>query len=675
MQSGGYMGKMLYVDLTTGTIREEALDQNIARKYIGSFGMGARLAYDLIKPGIDPLSPENFIIVTAGPLLGTSCPSSTRFDAWTKFPLHNSIGYASGAQSFGRGLKYAGYDGLIISGRADKPVYLKVTDDGAEICDAGGLWGKGVCDATDEIWRRHGTDYGIISIGQAGENQVKLSLAIVDKSSSLGRHGLGAVMGSKNLKLIAAGGNAKVRVHDWRRFNKMVNQLLTDFKSWPDRSIWYEVGHLVHVFPAIAGFGLMYGYQREICDPDSAVTRFSPELYIKKIRKSRIGCPSCALSCKYFDEVKEGEYKGTVNFASQPDYFVGGYLGFRGFEEVVHYDNIAQNYGIDKPGFAAHAAFLIDLHDKGIISRDDLEGLELDNEKSFTDMLHKVAYKQGLGAVIADGLPGILKRFGKECEKYSNCTKGSEPFIDIRPMGLIPHAVGAAVTPHPFGGLKDGLLSPTTYYGAGEPVTPELFRQYGEWIAIPKRAMDRILDTPMKVNCARFTRHSEDAIVAYDNLGICCIYPINQYFGMERLAELYSAATGIETDEYELKAAGERGWTVLKALSVREGRSRKDDKYPRKWTEPLKFKGGEIRLRDIFGIKEITEDDLEKTLDDYYDEREWDIKTGIPTREKLEEIGLKDIADDLAKQGILPERRPKGWRIGHWGPGVKQQVK
>jgi aldehyde:ferredoxin oxidoreductase len=152
---------------------------------------------------------------------------------------------------------------------------------------------------------------------------------------------------------------------------------------------------------------------------------------------------------------------------------------------------------------------------------------------------------------------------------------------------------------------------------------------------------------------------------------VCLIYSVNQYFGLERLAELYSAATGIETDAYEIKKASERGWNIFKALNVREGLSRKDDKYPRKWMEPLKFKGGEIRMKDIYGIKEITEDDLEKALDDYYDEREWDVKTGKPNREILEELGLRDIADDLSQRGLIPPRRPKGWHRGHWGPGVK----
>ena len=208
------MGKMLYVDLTTGDVREEELDPNMARRYIGAFGIGARLAYDLIKPGIDPLSPENYIIVGAGPFVGTSCPSASRCTAWTKFPLSNTIGPAGGSMTFGSGLKYAGYDELIITGRADKPVYLKVSDEGAEICDAGDLWGKDTYAATDELWKRHGTDHGVICIGQAGENLVNISLATVDKSATLGRHGFPVVMGSKNLKAIVAGGRGKVRVAD-----------------------------------------------------------------------------------------------------------------------------------------------------------------------------------------------------------------------------------------------------------------------------------------------------------------------------------------------------------------------------------------------------------------------------------------------------------------------------
>ena len=276
-----------------------------------------------------------------------------------------------------------------------------------------------------------------------------------------------------------------------------------------------------------------------------------------------------------------------------------------------------------------------------------------------------------MGDALADGLTGIVARFGKECEKYSNCVKGAEPFFDARSYALNTSTIEAAVEPHPLGSLKGGMLNPGKFVAGGGG--PEIFRKYGEWIAIPTRALDRIFDTPLKVNVARFLRHSEDFFTTFEDLGVCARFHIHQFFGMERMAELYSAVTGVEKDAYELKRTSDRSWNVLKALNVREGLSRKDDKFPPKWLEPLKCGDEEFQMKDLLGTKVLTSEDLEKALDDFYDERGWDIETGIPTREKLEELGLMDIADDLAQRGILPIRRPKGWHLEHWGTSSNQE--
>jgi aldehyde:ferredoxin oxidoreductase len=655
MHSGGYMGKMLYVDLTTGNIREEDLDQNIARRYIGVFGISARLAYDLIKPGIDPLSPENFIIIGAGPLVGTSCPSASKCDAWTKYPLTNTIGPGSGGVGFGSGLKHAGYDELIITGRADRPVYLRVSDEGVEICDAGDLWGKDNFEATDEIWKRYGTDYSVVSIGQAGENLAKISLAIVDKSGTLGRHGLGAVIGSKNLKLIVVGGKSKIRISDRARFIELTDQIMTDVMNWPILDEVVNVGLAEYDFEAVFR-GQVKGYYNEAPDdPVAARERFGPEVYLQRVLKARLGCHSCPIACRDVDQVRQGEYKGLITFQPHPAHCEGIRLDLQNFEEATNFTHVSQIYGIDRMSFMAGAQFLIDLHKRGIITKDDLEGLEIGNEKSLTKLLEKVAFRQGVGNALADGIQGVVNRFGKECEKYAHCIKGAEPWRDARTDSLHSAMLGAVVSPHVFGASKSGGLRPGGAVVGGE--APEVFRKYGEWIAIPTKALDRILDTPFKVNVARFLRHSEDVFTTYENLGLCI--HIQPFFGMERLAGLYSAATGIEMDAYELKRSAERAWNLLKALNVREGFSRKDDKFPPKWLEPMKRGDEEVRMKDFLGIKVLTAEDLEKMLDDYYDERGWDIETGIPTREKLEELGLEDTADDLAERGILPARRPK----------------
>jgi aldehyde:ferredoxin oxidoreductase len=650
MPAGGYMGKMLYVDLTTGDVREEDLAVDITSRYIGAFGISARLAYDLIAPGIDPLSPQNYIIVGAGLLAGTPCPSAPKCNAWTKFPLTNTIGPGSSSIGLASRLKHAGYDELIISGRADRPVYLKVADDSVEICDAADLWGKDNFEATDEMWRRYGTDYSIVSISQAGENLVKISPAIVDKSGTLGRHGFSAVMGSKNLKLIAIGGKKKVPVADPARFMELVDQIMTDIMGWPMRDEVVRRGLAEFDFDAVFR-GQLLGYYDEA--PDDLATareKFGTEAYLQRVLKARLGCPSCPIACRDVDQVIQGEYQGLITFQPHPAHCEGIRLVLQNFEEATHFVHVSQIHGIDRMSFMAGAQFLVDLHRRGIIPEDDLEGLEIGNEKSLSHLLEKVAFRQGVGDALADGIQGVVKRFGRECEKYAYHIKGGEQWRDARTDSLHSAMLGAVVSPHVFGTAKSGGVGPGRAVASEE--APEIFRRYGELTAIPPKAMERILDTPFKVNVARFLRHTEDVFAIYEDLGLCLHVP--PFFGMERLAGLYSAATGIEMGTGELRRAGERAWNLLKALNAREGFSRKDDRFPPKWLEPMKRGDGEIRMKDFLGIKVLTADDLEKLLDDYYDERGWDIQTGLPTGEKLVELGLEDIADDLARQGILP---------------------
>jgi len=210
---------MLYVDLTSRKIREEELDLSLARKFIGDWGIGARLAYDLIKPGVDPLGPENVIIIGAGALAGTMTPSATRVTATTKFPLNGAVGVAGGC-SFAPMLKWAGYDHIIIRGAADKPVYLQIFDDDVRLVNASHLWGKDIFEATESLRSELGSDISVISIGQAGENLAHTSLALIDNIANLGRGGLAAVMGSKKLKAIVTRGTKGIKIADVDRLHR-----------------------------------------------------------------------------------------------------------------------------------------------------------------------------------------------------------------------------------------------------------------------------------------------------------------------------------------------------------------------------------------------------------------------------------------------------------------------
>ncbi len=211
----GYAGSILHVDLTSNETKKEPLNSNIAEKFIGGFGLNAKLLYDSIEPGIDPLSPENAIVLGAGPLVGTIAPGATRIYAASKLPINNAMGWCgAGGMSFGIMLKNAGYDHIVIKGQAENPVYLKIFDDNVELCDASELWGMGTGETTDKLWNEFGRPLGVTSIGQGGEKLSRISMSFVDRASSLGRGGLGAVMGSKNLKAIITKGTKGISVSD-----------------------------------------------------------------------------------------------------------------------------------------------------------------------------------------------------------------------------------------------------------------------------------------------------------------------------------------------------------------------------------------------------------------------------------------------------------------------------
>jgi aldehyde:ferredoxin oxidoreductase len=644
----GYMGKILHVNLTTGEIKTQDLDLKMARDYIGDWGIGAHLAYDLIKPHIDPLSEENYIIIGAGPLCGTICPSSARVHLWTKFPVTNTIGPAGGPLGFGSRMKYAGYDELVITGRAQKPVYLKITDESVELIDAAGLWGKDTYEATDALWQKHGVDHGVICIGPAGENLVKISLALIDKSGTVGRHGLGAVMGFKRLKAIVVGGSKIVKIYDEAAFNELTDRIINEMMDWPELDEYVHIGHMEYDFEALARLTTRK-YYSEITDIDAVRDTLGPDYYLRNVKKARLGCPSCPIACRAIEEVREGEHKGTVTCQAHTVHFLAEHLDVHSLEDITTYAHYCNLYGVDYLSLTTSAEFVLDLHKRGIISKQDLEGLKTGYGEGFIQLVKKVAFRQGIGDALADSLRGIVNRFGHECEEHGYYIKGADPYFDPRTTGLGVMQLALVLGPHMFGNSKQGMLNPGKF---NPDAGLDEFRKYGEWIAVPPKNLDRIFDTPLKFNVARFLRHSEELYTAFCSLGICMRYHIHQFFGMDRLAQYYTAATGIKIDAAELKKAAERAWNVLKAINVREGFSRKDDRFPKKWLEPIMRGEEKVYMQDIFKTRILTKADLVQMQDDYYDEREWEIERGIPTKAKLVELGLGNIVQDLERQGI-----------------------
>ena len=610
----GYSGNVLFVDLTTGKIETEPLDEELIRDFIGGLGINLKLAYDLIKPGTDPLSPENPIVIGTGPLTGTVVPASSRMYITTKMPISGAIGWAGGAMSFGCMLKNAGYDHVIVTGKAKNPVYLNINDDTVSIEDASHLWGSDTNQTTEGLWKTH-KNSGIISIGQAGENLVKFAIALVDRISTVGRGGFGAVMGSKNLKAIVSSGTKGVKVSDKKRLMESYGQLFERIKKYPLREDWVKFG-LIRSIPVVP-----------------------KDLYLNKLKKGRIACPSCPIADKDVIEICEGEFSGLVSYsASVVNAYQLGVIGTGSYDKAIKCFDVINRYGLDAIMVTNLFIFISDLYKHKIITDKDTDGWAPKSDfDKIVKLLQDISYRRGFGDTLADGFEGIIDRFGKESAEYTSVVKGQGLIVDPRMLRLGTLEFEQFINPR---GSHDASGGSPTYFSPGRKL--EDFRKHFDRTGIPLDAVERIFVPPeenMGISVGRLTRYAEDWFTVMGSLGICVRAQMNRFYSAKLCAELYSSVTGIETNREELMKAAERSWNVLKAANVREGFDRKDDKFPEQLLKS--------RILYFYGNVKLTRELVDKLLDDYYDERGWDIKKGIPLREKLIELGLESVASEI----------------------------
>jgi len=621
MKYFGYAGGMLWVDLTDQTVRREPLDMELARDYLGGMGMNGRLAYDLIKPGIDPLSSDNVLLYSTGPFVGTLIPGAVRTNIMAKSPLTGFIGISGGGISIGHMLKYAGYDQLIITGRAEKPVYLVIHDDRVEIKDASHLWGIDLIQATDEIRSELG-DYWVSCIGPAGENGVAISAIIDNKHSMHSRTGLGAVMGSKNLKAIAVHGTKGIEVYRRKQFRDQVKELREIVKKSPTIGIWRYEGKIIDLY--MGGMGQSRG--------------FSQQEYASRIWKTYYGCIGCPVGDKGVLQVKDGEYEGLTVKVSNPWFTPAGFrhAGCTNYDQGVKCVETGNRLGLDC--FTLHHLIPLaqTLYERGIITKEDTGGLELRRDVStILKLMEQIAYKRGIGELLARGQKALLEAKGGETYKYGDHIKGLEPMYDMR-TALIVENFGHLTNPR--GGHHARSYS-ITYM----PRSSSAIRKFCLGIGVPENAFDRVApegDFPDNFNLPRLTKWSEDYNSMYYSLGGCDRTPITPAYNINVLSRLLEITAGIEKSPEELQRIGERIWNLHRMFNLREGASRTDDMPPYKWMhEPLVTEGTQL--------PPIPEDKINALLDEYYEERGWYIATGNPTPKKLSELGLKKEAEDL----------------------------
>ena len=615
----GFAGKILHIDLTTREISTRPLDNDLTQKYIGGLGICIKLAYDTIRPGTPALSPENPIVLGAGPLVGTNLPSSSRIFAVTKLPTSNSIGWCgAGGVNFGYLFKNSGYDHVVIEGKSDQPVYLKIINDQVQICDAGAIWGNDV-ENTDRLLRQTSKiPLGIAAIGQAGENLVPFSMAFIDGIATLGRGGFGAVMGAKNLKAIVVHGNQGIQVADRKRYKILSNSFSKRIREWRYLNDWQDLA-------------LMNAFQ------DVPI-----EIY-KKIKRRRIACVSCPIGCKDILEIPDGDFKGMVAGSSSAiNLFKPVVYGFKDYREAIKITSTLDRFGIDMFEFFGIMSFAEILCDQGIIP-DDLvdERIIVESLSSMESWAEKISTRQGLGNILAGGFNRIIEEFGDDAKKYApSLVKNMHPYA----------GPGAAFSWSRFGTMELGQLmeprgphvgsggSPT--YFARRPL--EVFPHHLERMGVPREAIERILpgirnsQIGEDLKIGSLLKYSHAWFTILGSLGICARGQINRFYNASLCAELYETVTGIQTSVDDLRKRVARVWTLYKMANLREGIDRQTETAPSQWI-------GKSGFKNYVDETPITREDIDGMVEDYYAEWGWDRKTGVPTPETLDHLGLASM--------------------------------
>ncbi|MCD6484698.1 MAG: hypothetical protein J7L47_06270 [Candidatus Odinarchaeota archaeon] len=645
---GSYEGRVWKVDLSSGKLEKWTIDFETIKNFIGGSGVGWKLAADLIKPGVDPFSPDNPIIFNPSVLVGTLTFGTPKIILITKFPIiatednKHFIGDASsGGRYFAMQLKRAGCDHLIITGKAEKPVYLKVINDDIELVDASNLWGRGIQEAANELVRKEGEDVGTYVIGRAGERLVRHAIGMVDKTNSLGR-GAAAVMGSKNLKAIVTKGSGDIKVARPDDFYRVSKELRERAKAWHYRSTWLKMG-------LAAGWNdFKYTQYPGKWPRDKWEQLYGEETRIETLDKV-IPCLSCVNSCRLRWTIRGGEFDGERGFGSpfSNSATSGMLLDVEDYRKMIHLVKLGNDEdGIDFYTMTRMIDFVTALYQKGVITKEETGGLELKRTyETYLLLWRMTVNREGFGNVLADGWMALKQKLGVDPQEYwyGGICKGVDFIYDARPSRFHPLMLTFITRPRPHhGGAHTRTNSPMRPLG-------EIRYQLERW-GVPDDALERIFTpTPYsgKFNVGRYTVYMENMMCVNNATGLCSIYTYQGIINGDDLARMYSAAMGFDVTAADFMKCGERIFNLSKLINVREGFTRKDDMIPETWLKPMVSPEGKIELMDYYATKVLNKEDIECILNDYYDERGWNVESGIPTREKLEQIGLSDYAHFL----------------------------
>ncbi len=607
----GYGGRLLRINLSTGTVRTEPTPFELARDYLGGRGFVAKLLWDEVPPGAEPFSEANKVVVASGPMAGLFLPSSGKVEIGTKSPATGLYGEGNMGGHLAAEMKYAGYDAIIIEGVAARPSYILIDDDRVEIRDAGKYWGKGAFEAEKMLKDDLGEDFKVATIGPAGEKMVVYAVVSHDFGRQVGRTGVGAVLGHKKVKAIAVRGTRGFEVADPEGVLRKGKEMYEACFAMPGFEEWtpYGTAGVTDWINEIGAFPTR-NFQTGYFDKHKQINGQTLRSKILILDK---GCTACPIPCGKYSRFTRG---GRTYYVEGPEYetiaLMGGNLLLETIEDVAYVNYVADELGLDTISAGSVVAFAFECFEKGVLTAADM-GRELrwGDADAAAWLLERIARREGVGEVLAKGVRAAASQLGKGSEKFAMHIKGLE--VSGYESRYAPAMMLAYMTAD-IGAHHNRAWAITYDAAVGQ---------------------DKIEGKAWKVIELQHVRP------LFDALGLCRFPWIEVGFDLKYYGEMFPLVTGWDYSWEDLVRISERIWNLTRCFNIRErpGFGRADDLPPPRWMEePLPSGAGKGRY--------MTRENAEKMLDEYYSLRGWD-QNGRPTPAKLEELGLAFVLEKL----------------------------
>ena len=622
----GFSGKVLRVNLSENRIWTEEPPESFCRRYLGGQGFIAHYLLKELPAGVDPLGPDNLLIFATGAITGVPVAGSGRSAVGGKSPLTGGYGEADVGGFFGAELKQAGYDAVIVQGKADKPVYLWIHDGEAELRSAQHLWGKTTLETQETIQEELGDKrVRLAMIGPGGEKMVRFACVINDLKHAAGRTGVGAVMGSKNLKAVAARGRPGIPVADQDKVRELARWMAANWKdkAWGMHDMGTNGGlSNLNAVGALPTRNFQDGQFEGASKIDGAALRDT-------ITIDRGGCYACPINCKRVVQVDDGDYKVNPIYGGPEYETVGAFgsnCGIDDLRAISAANEICNAYSLDTIATGMMVSFAMECYEAGLLTKDRADGLELTfgNGKAAVELTRKIAEREGIGDILAKGPNAAAEWVGPGAEQFVVAVK-NQPFPMHECRTRHGQGLGYAVSPtgadHMHNFWDEGLASSEL---------GENLQDLGVYTSVPR--------TELTADKVRAYMPVTNWQWLHNHLGNCMFIPWTR----DQMVELVRGITGWQTNVHELLRVGERGVTLARVFNMREGLTRKDDVLPLRMRTP--HKSGTVNEAPI--DPEV----LDEAVSTFYGMMGWDPETGAPTLAKLQDLDIEWAAEHLSRQ-------------------------